>query len=392
MKRHAAVTTTPRRLSSRLTPQRTITVLQVVPTLHGGGVERGTLEISAALSARGHRSLIVSGGGAMVGDLEKLGGEHFPLDLSRRWPGTLLKVRRLRQLILDQRVELLHVRSRMPAWVAYLAWRGIPENQRPRFVTTVHGLNSVNWYSRVMTYGERVIAVSHCCRDYVLKNYPTTDPEKVTVIHRAVSAEQFPYDYSPSHDWQEKWKQEFPQLDGRFVVLLPGRLTRFKGHLDFIDVVDRLKQRGVPIHGLIVGGEDPRRKKYVRSLHEEIRRRGLQRELTFAGHRSDIREVMSVSDAVVSTSIKPPESFGRTVLEAIRLGRPTVGYDHGGVGEVMANVYPEGRVPLQDTEALADKLQQIHRGELAPPSETREFELQTMLDREVDLYEELVSA
>lgn len=365
--------------------------MQVLPALEGGGVERGTLEISEGLVARGHRSLVVSAGGRWVEELEGLGGKHLALDLSRRWPGTLLKTRKLRKLMLDHGVDLVHARSRMPAWVTFLAWRGLPAATRPRLVTTVHGLNSVNFYSRVMTFGERVIAVSHCCRDYVLKNYPQTDPDKVTVIHRGVAAEQFPYHYRPSDEWQAAWCAEFPQLEGSFVVLLPGRLTRLKGHLDLLQVILQLKGRGIPAHGLIVGGAKRGRPAYLESLHEEVKRLDLTNDVTFAGHRSDIREVMSVSDAVVSATSQPPESFGRTVLEAVRLGRPTVGYDHGGVGEVLEQVYPEGRVPLEDVDVMATVLESIYRGELAPPAETSAFDLHAMIDQELDLYETMVA-
>ena len=377
-------------MSTDESPNRQLTVMQILPSLESGGVERGTLEINTALVSRGHRSLVVSAGGNLVEALQAGGGTHIQMSLMKRWPGTLLKIGSLRRLMQDRKVDLVHVRSRMPAWVTYLAWRGMPQEARPRFLTTVHGLNSVNRYSKVMTYGERVITVSHCCRDYVLKNYPDTAPQKVIVIHRGVDAAEFPFGYRPDAEWLAAWHAEFPQLADRFVVLLPGRLTRFKGHFDFLQSVELLKQRRVPVHGLIVGSEDPRRRKYAESVRAEIRRLRLSEEVTLTGHRSDIREVMSVSSAVVSTSIHPPESFGRTVLEAVRLGRPTLGYDHGGVGEVLATVFPQGRVPLQDTTCLADKLQQVFRGELAPPLATRDFELTDMVAKEIDLYEEIV--
>ncbi len=370
---------------------RSLTVVQILPALESGGVERGTLEVSAALVARGHRSIVVSAGGRLVGRLLSEGGEHLTLDLGKKSPRTLLKAGRLKSFLEQSRADLVHVRSRMPAWVTLVAWKRMPLVQRPRLITTVHGLNSVNAYSKVMTYGERVIAVSHCCRDYVLKNYPTTDPAKVIVIHRGVAASEFPQGFQPSEDWLTRWYEEHPQLKGQFVVLLPGRLTRFKGHFDFLQVISKLKSQGIRVHGLIVGGVDPNRQQYFDSVNHETDRLGLGDDVTMAGHRSDLREIMSVSNAVVSTSIKPPESFGRTVLEAIKLGRPTVGYDHGGVGEVMAKIYPEGRVPLEDTDAMAEKLAMIYRGELAPPEPTNEFDLPTLLAREIDLYESLVA-
>jgi glycosyltransferase involved in cell wall biosynthesis len=364
--------------------------VQILPSLESGGVERGTLEISRALVTRGHRSIVISAGGRLVEKLLAEGGEHITFDLGKKSPFTLLKARKLKSLFKELQADLVHVRSRMPAWVTLVAWRLMPKLDRPRLVTTVHGLNSVNRYSKVMTYGEQVIAVSHCCRDYVLANYPDTDPAKVMVIHRGVSHEEFPYGFQPTQQWRNEWFTLYPQLDGPFVVLLPGRLTRFKGHFDFLAAIAKLKSQGVPVHGLIVGGADPNRLEYADSIIREADRLGIGDDVTMAGHRSDIREIMSVSHAVVSTSIKPPESFGRTVLEAIKLGRPTLGYDHGGVGEVLGTIYPEGRVPLEDTDTLAAKLAMIYRGELAPPQATDEFDLPTLLNKEIDLYEKLV--
>jgi len=369
---------------------RSLTVMQVLPALEQGGVERGTLEVSQELRRRGHRSVVVSAGGHLVERLVEDGTTHLSLDVGKKRPWTLLKAFALCREILEHSVDLVHVRSRMPAWVTLAAWRMIPSTKRPRLVTTVHGLNSVNRYSRVMTRGEQVIAVSETCRQYVLDNYPDVDPKRMTVIHRGVDGAQFPYGYYPSSTWIDNWYREYPQLQEPFVAVISGRITRFKGHLDFIEAVDRTLNLGVPVHGLIVGAEDPRRKKYAISLREEIARRGLQSHITFTGHRDDIRDVISVADVVVSTSADPPESFGRAVLESVRLGRPTLGYDHGGVGEVLAEVYPEGRVPLHDTAEMAAKMAEVYHGELSPPAQTKAFDLQTLLRAEVDLYEKMV--
>ena len=359
--------------------------MQLLPGLEAGGVERGTVEVSQALCERGHRSVVVSSGGRMVPQLEDHGALHVPMPIHRKSPATLLQVRPLRRLILEHGVQVLHARSRVPAWVAYLAWRGLPPRQRPAFVTTVHGLYSVNWYSRVMTFGQRVEVVSETIRRYVLDNYPGTDPGKLVLNHRGVDPEGFPFGYRPDDGWFEAWRAEYPQLKGRFVIALAGRITRLKGHHDLIDAVARLLQRGVEAHGLIVGDEDPRRLAYAQELRDTVKRRGLTDYVTFVGHRPDIREVLAVSDAVVSLSTKP-ESFGRSVLEAVRLGRPVVGYDHGGVGEVLAAIYPQGRTPLSDPDALVERLAAISTGELHPPGPTGAFLLSDMLDRTLALY------
>ena len=137
-----------------------LTVLQAVPALQGGGVERSTLEVAAALVRNGHRSLVISAGGRLVPELLDAGSEHVCWPIGRKSPLTLRLVPRLRRLLHREGVDILHARSRLPAWVAWLAWRGMDPARRPRFITTVHGLNSVNAYSAVMLKGEQVVAVS----------------------------------------------------------------------------------------------------------------------------------------------------------------------------------------------------------------------------------------
>src|SRR5574340_562156 len=151
-----------------------LTVLQLLPALESGGVERGTLEVADALVQRGHRALIMSGGGRLVAPLTKLGAEHYTWPIGVKSPRTLLLVHKLRRFLIEQQVDIVHARSRVPAWIAYLAWRGMEPAMRPRFVTTLHGMYGVNRYSRIMTRGEAVIAVSDTVREYILQNYPDT--------------------------------------------------------------------------------------------------------------------------------------------------------------------------------------------------------------------------
>lgn len=367
---------------------RRLTIVQILPALDGGGVEGCTLEASKALVDRGHQSIVVSAGGRLVERLLAEGGQHVEMQVGKKSPLTLFKALTLSRLFRQVGADVVHARSRMPAWLVLCARRLTPAAERPQFLTTVHGLNSVSSYSQVMTYGERVVAVSQCCRDYVLQHYPRTNPDKVIVIPHGIDRDVYSYGCQPCPAWQAAWRRDFPQLVNRFVVLLPGRLTRLKGHVDFIAAIAQVKNSGVPVHGVIVGGEDPRRKTYAQQLRDEVRRAGLANDTTFTGHRSDLREIMSVASAVVSTSTKP-ESFGRTVLESLALGRPTLGYDHGGVGEILGQLYPAGRVPVGDVQALAGRMSEIFHGRLEAPAQFTGYDLRSALEQEVRLYEEL---
>lgn len=366
-----------------------LSVVQVLPSLHSGGVERGTLEVARALVAAGHRSFVISAGGRLVQALVAAGSEHVTMTLGRKSPLTLLRVSLLRRWLREHPVDILHVRSRLPAWIAWLAWRGLPAEQRPRFVTTVHGLYSVNRYSAIMTRGERVIAVSDTARRYILQRYPGVDPARVVTIHRGVDRADFPFGFRPDADWLHAWQAQYPRLAGRRVLTLPGRLTRLKGHEEFIDLVAALTAQGMDVHGLVVGDLDPRRKHYIGELQRRVRDRGLTECITFTGQRADMREIYAVSDLVLSLSSKP-ESFGRTVLEALSLGVPVLGYDHGGVGEILATMYPPGRVPRGDTAGLAQRARALLEHPRAV-AQSDAYSLSAMLEQTLALYRELAA-
>lgn len=362
-------------------------VIQVLPDLNGGGVERGTLEVAEALVHAGHESVVVSSGGAMVSELESQGSRHVQWNLGKKSPFTFLKFLQFRKWLLAERADILHVRSRMPAWVCWLAWRGMPKQQRPKLVTTVHGLYSVSGYSEVMCKGERVIAVSETVQAYIHDHYPKTDPNKVRLIYRGVDPDIFPYGYRPEQAWLDAWYESYPQTRDKKLITLPGRLTRLKGHNDFLDLIAELKRRKENVMGLIVGGEDPKRQAYAQSLKERVEAEELGDAVIFTGPRKDIKDIYAISDLVLSLSTKP-ESFGRTVLESLRLGIPTLGYSHGGVAEILAEMFPEGRVGTGDQVALIESvIQQLN--DPSQPDNSQAFTRREMLDKTLSLYQEL---
>jgi glycosyltransferase involved in cell wall biosynthesis len=367
---------------------RPLTVLQVVPELDSGGVERGTLEVAQALVGAGHRSMVISGGGRLVAALEAAGSEHLTWNIGRKSPFTWRFVPRLRRLLAERVVDILHARSRVPAWVAYLAWRAMPPQRRPHFVTTAHGVYSVNRFSEIMSRGECVIAVSESIREYLQESFPRTDMTRVRVIHRGVDAHLFPPGYRPAPQWTVDWYAGFPELKDKYVLTLPGRLTRLKGHEAFIRLLAGLAKDDAGVHGLIVGDADSSGKTYADRLRMEVAQRNLP--VSFAGHRDDMREIYASSDLVLSLS-SHPESFGRTVLEALSMGVPVLGYDHGGVGEVLASAFPEGRVVVGDEKALLAKVVRFRDNPLRPVTPVP-FTLDAMLSKTLALYAELANA
>ena len=240
-----------------------------------------------------------------------------------------------------------------------------------------------------MTRGEQVICVSNSVKDYVQKNYPNVPEDKLTVIHRGVDPAMFPYGFQPTPEWLKIWQQQYPQLEGKYVVTLPARITRWKGQLDFIKVIAGLKEKEIPVHGLIVGESHPKKLEFLEEVKNAIRVAGVENNLTLLGHRSDLREVMATSDVVVSCSTDP-EAFGRVTLEALAIGKPVAAYAHGGVGEQLSRLFSTGCVQAGNTSEMVDYLTNWQK---IPPEmdEITKFTLDSMLKSINTTYKELLS-
>ncbi len=329
---------------------RALTVMQVLPELEVGGVERGTVEIARALVAAGHRAIVVSGGGRLVGELNALGAEHVTLGIGVKRPWSLRHAATLARLMHARNVDVVHARSRLPAWLAWFARGLLPKTRRPRWVTTVHGPYTVNRYSRIMVSGERVIAISDFIRDYVAQHYPEVSPAAVTVIPRGVDRAAWPYGYVPPRSWQDRFFAEHPALLERTLLAMPARLTRWKGQADFLELLARLRAAGRDdVHGLLIGGAHPRKRAFEQELYARASALGIDDAVTFLGQRNDLRELLAVAHVAYSLT-NVPEAFGRTTVEALSLGTPVIGYDHGGTGEILARVLPRGRVAVGDVD------------------------------------------
>jgi len=366
-----------------------LTVVQMLPALESGGVEKGTLEVGKHLVDHGHRSIVISAGGRLVTQLEREGSEHVAWPVGAKRLSTLRYIWKVREFLAREQPDILHLRSRLPAWIGYRAWKGLPPATRPHLVTTVHGPYTPGRYSSVMVRGERVIAISDMIRAYILRNYPWVDPAIIRVIPRGVDPQAYPHGYQPPAEWLAKWHAQYPGLAGKYVITLPGRLTRWKGQEDLIRIIAGLKQRGLPAHGVLVGDAHPRKKYYADELRAQAHAAGLEADITFTGHRSDVKEIMAVSNVVLSLSLDP-EAFGRVSLEALTLGVPVAAYDHGGVAEQLAVVFPEGRVPVGDVRVMEERLAQWYRARPAVP-DRHPFTLDRMLSSTFTVYQELTS-
>lgn len=367
---------------------RRLTVVQLLPALESGGVERSTLEIAAALVQAGHRAIVVSAGGRLVPELQAAGAEHHCLDIGRKSPAVLRHVPALRRLVVREGADIVHARSRLPAWLGRMALATLPPGRRPRWVTTVHGLNSPGRYSAVMASGERVICVSDTVRDYVLRHYRQLDPARLRVIERGIDPVRFPGRPHPDPQARAAVAAEHPALaQAAPLLLLPGRGTRLKGHADALHLLAALHAAGHSGARLwLPGAREAGREAYIAELESLATHLGLADAVLFTAPTSRIATAYAASDLVLQLSRKP-EAFGRTVVEALSVGRPVLGWAHGGVGELLARLQPTGAVPPFDAGALAAAALALLAA--PPPAAPVRYTLQAMQQATLDVYAEL---
>jgi glycosyltransferase involved in cell wall biosynthesis len=329
-------------------------VLQVLPRLDSGGVERGTLEIAEALLRAGGRAIVASAGGALVPRLEALGARHVTLPLATKSPiGIWRNASALAALVRAERIAILHARSRAPAWSAWLAAR----RTGAHFVTTYHGtynegLPGKRLYNSVMARGERVIAISRFIADHLRARHGT-DPARIRLIPRGVDAALFdPAGVAPARVAALRAAWGVPE--GRPVVMLPGRVTRWKGQGVLVEAMARLPGDAL---ALLVG-DSAARAGFREELVARIAALGLAGRVRLVGHADDMPAALLLADVVVHASTDA-EAFGRTVIEAQAMQRCVIASDLGGPTETVEQGVTGWRTPPGDAEALAGAIARV---------------------------------
>ena len=357
-------------------------IVQLLPELNEGGVERGTMELSRELVKLGHESIVISAGGKLQEQIEQDGGKHITFDLCSKNPFTApSRIIKLRNLLKDLQPDILHARSRVPAWLTYLANKksGIP------FVTTVHGFNSVSAYSKIMSMGDKVICVSGAIKSYIQKHYQTEE-EKITVIPRGIDLEKF----NPENldkEFIENFTKEYT-LEDKQIITTVGRITQLKDHQTFIRAIASVKQNSVNVVGLIVGGVREDKQAYFHSLESLVKELGLDDNIIFTGSQSKVAEIYALSNVVISSS-KKPESFGRSVAEALALNTPVVATGHGGVLDIIVEGENGFFYPVGESEALAECIEQCGHLEFNGYNYIKNnFSLEQMVENTMKVYRE----
>ncbi len=373
------------------------TVIQVLPSLNSGGVERGTLEIAKALVTEGYRSLVISSGGALVKQLQQEGSTHIKLPVDSKNPIVMLcNARSIKKIAEANHADILHVRSRAPAWSVYFARKKL----RCAMVTTFHGIyghaNSLKrTYNSAMLKGDKVIAVSDYVQQHIRDTYPKLAKDQLVRIYRGIDTALF----SPESITQasvnalaKRWGID----RHRPVIMLPGRLTRLKGHRLLIDALAILDMPGVQC--LIVGATEGR-ENYLQELKQHAAKHQLKASLHFVGRCDNMPEAYALADIIVSASSKA-ESFGRTNCEAQAMGRAVVASRLGGTLETTAKAQHGGLFEAGRADSLARALgralartedEQKHIAAASRQHIVQHFSLDKMTHQTIELYRSLVS-
>ncbi len=355
--------------------------MQVIPQLKVGGVERGTIEFAIYLQQMGHKPIVVSAGGSLVEQLQAHNITHIELDVGKKSVSSYRTISKLKKLMRQWQVDVVHARSRMPAWLCYWAIKRM-RSDKPKFVTTLHGLHSVSRYSSIMARGDAVIAVSASAQEYLLTHFKRFLTSQPKLIYRGID-EQFVHGYKPDQDWYQAHQKKFPGHQAVKTVLMPGRLSAVKGVEHLIPWLSATEH-----DCQLLLTANPDESKYSRKIAGVFARQQVSQKVVWLGIERNMPDLYAAVDLVVSVNNKA-ESFGRTVLEALSIGTPVVAFSQGGVAEVMAALYPQGQVKAGDDAALAERIDRfLSQAPVVQPHQM--FSNQTMFEETLNVYQQLI--
>jgi glycosyltransferase involved in cell wall biosynthesis len=359
-------------------------ILQILPELNEGGVERGVVELNREFVKEKIESFVISAGGKLVNQINLDGGKHIKFDVcSKNILTTIFRINALKKILKELNPDIIHVRSRVPAWLVYFANKSL----KIKVVSTVHGFNSVGLYSSVMQKADAVICVSNSIKEYIQKHYHTSE-SKITVIPRGIDLELF-NPINIDNNFIENFKKDF-NLNNKFIISSVGRVTQLKDYETFIKAIVIVKKELPNIVGLIVGGVRSDKEDYLNSLKSLIKELSLEDNIIFAGSQSRIEQIYALSDVVISSS-KKPESFGRAVAEAICMNKPVIATNHGGVKDIIIENENGFFFEVGDDKELANNILKSRNLEFNGYNYiSSTFSLENMVNNTIKVYKRLV--
>ena len=361
-------------------------VVQLIPSLNEGGTERGVVDLNREFVRRGIQNTVISAGGKLVPQIVEQGGRHFVCDVKSKNPLTFpLRVLELQKILRDLSPDILHVRSRVPGWLVRFANQplGIP------VVSTVHGFNTVNRYSRIMVRAERVIGASEAMRTYLRQHYGITD-ERFRLIPRGMDAEGFnPEKLDVS--WMATFKAK-QDLEGKFILAIVGRISSLKGIDWALKALAQVSGQLPPWKLLIVGSPQAGQENYAEELKALVQALRLEANVDFTGSQNKMPEVYACANVVISATTRKPETFGRTLVEALAMNCPVVATAHGGALDIVKPGVSGWLVPIENAEALGAAMVESSRTRLTGLRDyaLAHFSLEQMVEKTIAVYEEVL--
>ena len=369
-------------------------VIQVLPALNSGGVERGTLEISEYLVKKGWRSVVISSGGKLVNRLTRNGTKHINLQTNTKNPLKWNNLRKkLKNVFEDEKPDIIHVRSRVPAWTA----GKVAKKMNIPLISTIHGSHLASslhkkYYNSASGNADKIIAIS----DYVKNNILKNNPEKkdiIKVIHRGADIEMFnPENIPTSRIIQISEMLQLP--DEAKIIMLPARPSSWKGHEILIKSFSSINNENIIC--IMPGADDNGH--YVTNLRNLAKKYNVLGKMVFLPFLDDLPAAYMLADVVVAPSLKP-EPFGRVIIEAQAMGRPVISFDHGGASESIKNnitgllVEPKNEKELGNAIEKLINMTEIQRNNMANSSRkhiVNKFSLDKMNRETIKLYSEVL--
>ncbi|MEW5758594.1 MAG: lipopolysaccharide heptosyltransferase II [Candidatus Omnitrophota bacterium] len=319
-------------------------ILQVVPELNIGGVETGVLDLSKYLVKHGHRSIVVSKGGSLVRELERDGARHYILDVKTKSLFSVIRmIPYLVEIIKRERVDIIHARSRVPAWISFFAAR----QTKITFITTCHGYYSRHIFSRVMGWGKLIIVPSRVIARHMIEDFKVPQ-ERIVKIDRSVDLEKFKFNYPRNIN------------SDKFNIAIIGRITPIKGHICFIEAISKLISDIPNLKAYIVGSVQEGHEDYFNNINLLIKKLALSPYIEFTGRTDNIASVLNDLDLLVMPSIAQ-ESFGRVIIEAQAVGVPVIASRIGGIVDIIDDNKTGIMFTPGDYEELAKKIFSLYQ-------------------------------
>jgi glycosyltransferase involved in cell wall biosynthesis len=376
--------------------KKKITLLQVLPSLQVGGVERGTVDIAVYAAANGFNSIVISNGGRMVSEAETGGAKHIKLPLASKNPLVMIKnIFAIKDIIKKYNVDIVHARSRAPAWSAYFA----THKTAAKFVTTFHGTYSFKFifkrfYNSIMTKGIKVVAVSNFVKSHILENYKCAS-SKIKVIHRGVDENKFNAEKISSKDIK-KFKSELDINESTPIIFMPARITRWKGQDLLFKALRNIAEMDFVC---VIAGSYGKSGEYFNELQNLLVVTGLYKKVRFIGDAINLPVLYAASDVVINAS-RRAETFGRISIEAQSMGKPIIATAIGGSIETIINGETGFLFPVDDEKQLASSIQKIlnmsasEKAEIALKARKNivdNFTLHKMCEETIAIYKEVLA-